>query len=220
MKRSLFILCVNCLTAIVTLSGCSTLQFTEQETCSNHPFIRSPIESYLSQRFPKGAPVRVGVVPFTAPANVAASSDEMPGLGNEIAWRLKNELLASGAFPIVQLLNRQEWPGQREEFRSGNFDSIGMAKAAGFDLVLVGAVENFTSLDSLSIQTKLIEVESGITVWNGRSLVHSNHIDREKTPLSSWFIGRNPSSLPTGSLMDELAHCILEGMLSDEPAPY
>ncbi|MCB0328762.1 MAG: hypothetical protein KDD70_03840, partial [Bdellovibrionales bacterium] len=90
---------------------------------------------------------------------------------------------------------------------------------AGYDLVLVGVIENPRSIDEISAFSKLIEVESGITVWNGRSSVSTNRNTRKKTFPSSWW-SDNTTSLPqTNLLLEELASCLTNNVLHEDPSP-
>ena len=108
--------CVRLLTlfTLVFLAGCSYISRHFEETCNFRAYLRTPFADYVSKRYPLGAPIRVGVIPFSVPANVAAHSNELPGLGNQLAWMVKDELLARGTMPIVEVLNRQDWPGKKE----------------------------------------------------------------------------------------------------------
>jgi hypothetical protein len=115
--------------------------------------------------------VRVGIIPFSAPVNIAYAGSEFPGLGMELTEELQRRLMETGALPIVEILNRQDWPGKKEEFNTGNFHALVMARDAGYDLIIVGSVERVNDLKTLAAMVRLIEVESGTTVYVGRSSV-------------------------------------------------
>jgi hypothetical protein len=176
--------------------------------------------SYLSKRYDKHAPVRVAVIPFSTPANLASRNQEMPGIGNTIAWRLKDQLLASGEFPIVEVFDRQDWPRKKEEFYFGNFGALQMARSAGYDVVLVGNVEEIHSLDSLTAQVKLIDVESGITIFSGRSQVNTNRGEVNEITSGWWFGPRKrPDKFHYPALGEKLAQCLRESILEETPLP-
>ncbi len=203
----------------VLFAGCSTLQLQVEEDCNYRAHLRTPIDLYISKRFPKDAPVRVGILPFSVPANLSGQSDEVPGLGNEIAWRVKEQLLSTGILPIVEVLSRHAWPGRRAEFHTGNFEAIEMARHAGYDLVFLGNIERLSSLDSLTAQGKLVETESGMTVWSGTSTASTNRHNRESIRPHAFFIKREPNKVYTRLLADELAMCIRKNMMSEEVMP-
>ena len=204
---------------MVFFAGCSTLQLQTEEDCKYRAYLRTPVDIYISKRFPKDAPVRVGILPFSVPANLSGQGDEVPGLGNELAWRVKEELLSTGILPIVEVLSRQTWPGKRAEFHTGNFEAIEMARNAGYDLVFIGNVERLTSLDSLSAQGKLIETDSGMTVWSGTSTALTNRNDRETMRPHAFFLKREPNKSYTRLLTDELAMCIRKNLMNEEVMP-
>lgn len=158
----------------------------------------------------------MAVIPFSVPANISTFSTDRPGLGNELAWEVHARLLETQSIPIVEVLNRQDWPGKRDEFFSGNFGAISVAREAGYDLVMVGYVAPVQSLNRLSAHTKIIEVESGITLWYGETVVVS---DRSwMSPLKSTIFYDNtvPNQLTTTQQAHKLAKCIAKDVTSEK----
>jgi hypothetical protein len=143
----------------------------------------------------------------------------LPGLGNELAWAVQRELLSTEIFPVVELLNRQDWPGKKEEFFTGNFGAISYARDAGYDLVLVGYFEPQERLDTWTIHTKLIEIDSGITLWYGTSRVSTSRKDMEEVSSTLGLTNRRPDLLYTNALLSEAAACIARDMFKDPHAP-
>ena len=121
-----------------TLSSCAFLGGHLGESCNTRAWVRMDLEASIHQRVNVQSPVRLGVLPFISPANLATRDDARPGLGTQIAWAVQRELLASDTFPIVQMLAREDWPGRKEEFFAGNFGSLAFARDAGFDLIMIG----------------------------------------------------------------------------------
>lgn len=217
--RKFALLTVTVLTAAI-LAGCSTLNLNNEERCNSRAYVRTPLESFVKQRFPYGAPVRLGIIPFATPENFAARSDQMPGAGKLLARHLQREFLhRQRSATIVEIMNRSDWPGQAEEFYHGNYRSLSMARDAGYDLVLVGVVENPRSVDELSAFGKLIEVASGITIWNGRGIVNTNRNDRKTFPPSSWWLADSPKQPETNLLLEHLAECLAGDALHEDPFP-
>jgi hypothetical protein len=161
----------------------------------------------------------MAVIPFSTPANLAARSNELPGMGNQIAWKVKNELASTSEFPIVEVLNRADWPRKKEEFHTGNYGALNQSRAAGYDLMLVGNIENLTSLDALTANVKVIEVETGITLWSGVTTVSTDRRANSRK-MSSWGFGRHdPAKIHTNLLIDEMAGCVRESLLHQDVLP-
>jgi hypothetical protein len=211
-------LTVNLLTLALAslLSGCSLIWNEHYSTpCNSHAYTRLIVTDYISTRYHSNAPVRTAVIPFSVPANLSAYDAERPGLGNELAWKVQAELLHSGGLPIVEVLNRQDWPGKKEEFFTGNFGAIAQAREAGYDLLLVGYLESIRSADSLAVYTKLIESESGMTIWYGRTEISTIEPDEQR--LRSFFRveDRRPSALYLAPMVDRLSQCLAQAITSE-----
>lgn len=145
----------------------------------------------------------------------------MPGLGNELAWEVQRAILPTGELPIIEVFNRQDWPGKKEEFHTGNFGALAFARQAGYDLVLVGFLYPPRSYDELTADVKLIEVESGTTVYFSRSQAANaahdswvNWIERQ-----TGILERRPELNFTNELVADLAGCISADLLSQTPVP-
>ncbi|MCB0334665.1 MAG: hypothetical protein KDD62_00125 [Bdellovibrionales bacterium] len=218
-------LCVRILTlcCISLLSGCAVykdLRYRYAIPCKNHAHLQFIFEDYVSRRFHSQSPIRVAVVPFSVPANLAYRSAEFPGVGNELAWKLHADLLQSGRIPIVEVFNRQDWPGKKDEFFTGNFGAISFARQAGYDLVLVGNLELPRQLGSLTAQAKLIEVESGVTVWYGESTINESYGDYQRERQWWWWYDKKrPDKLMGNQLVEDLAQCLTNNVLSDDYMP-
>ena len=218
--RAILMPCVKLLTlsAALLLSACSLIRERYAETCNSHAYTQTVLVDHVSSRYPADSPVRMGIIPFTVPANLAAVSAEKPGLGSILAWKTQANLMQSGRLPIVEVLNRQDWPGKREEFFTGNFGAIANAREAGYDLVLVGHLEPLRSMDSMTVEVKVIETESGITLYYGRSVVSSMQPELASIEASFGIASRTPARLASDSLVNEMAACIAESVLEERPA--
>lgn len=185
--------------------------------CKNHAYVRQVLSDYLSTRFHSHAPVRLAVIPFSVPANVSAYSSELPGLGNELAWSVRSELVRHEASPIIEVLNRYDWPGKKDEFFLGNHQAIAVAREAGYDLVLVGLLEGMGSLDEAILHSKLIDVAAGVTVWNGRSTSTRSESLWHQTKDWLDIDRRVPSASRVRPLMNHVANCAVRGILDENP---
>lgn len=205
--------------SMAVFAGCSIVQSHYGESCNSHAYVQTPLSEYINKRFQPHAPVRMAIIPFSVPANLAAQSNEQIGLGIDLAQRLQTQLLEAGAVPIVELLNREDWPGKKEEFTHGNFGAIQFAREAGYDLVLVGMVQPLTSIDRLSVQSKVIEVESGITAWYGQTSVTSWRSDLNKAGADFGLSKRRPDQLFMDDSLNKLTRCIRKDILADKVVP-
>jgi hypothetical protein len=190
----------------LTLSSCTYIQRNVVDDCKNRAFIGSNLKAFVTARFHNPEAVRLGIVPFSSAANLA------PEIGRTLAMRVHQELLPSGDVPIVEIFNREDWPGKRDEFYSGNFGAISIAREAQYDLVLVGMVAPLTRLDEMTLDLKVIEVESGTTAYYGRSVFRTGDDDVNDGLSSLWLSKREPSALVTPRVVDRLARCAVRGL--------
>jgi len=204
------------LALLLCLTSCATINHQVQESCKSHAYIRQGLDGYLTQRFNTGAPVRLGIIPFTVPANLATVSADRPGIDNQLAWRLQADLLNDQRIPIVEFLPRQDWPGKKDEFFTGNFGAIRMGHDAGYDLVLVGYVEPLTSFTKLAAYAKLVDTDSGVTLWYGKSEVLTGR--KMLQDIESYVgIGKNREDIfYSEQMIGALARCLANEVINDE----
>lgn len=201
------------------LSGCAFIHSQVGESCKSRAHVQLILSDYLSHRFDSHSPVRVALIPYSVPANLAADSSQRPGVGNELAWQIHQKLLATGAVPIVEVFNRPDWPQKKDEFFTGNFGALSMAREAGYDLMLVGLVENMRATDELTAHSKLIEVESGVTVWYGTDTAWTRRPEMDIVQDRLFLGDRSPSKMYFGPIVEQLSSCIVNSMTSEEPTP-
>jgi len=200
-----------------TLAGCSVMEARFSDTCNSHAYVRTVLADHISSRYASNAPVRMAIIPFAVPANIAAYDNENPGVGNALAWKIQAGILQSEQIPIAEVLNRQDWPGKKEEFFTGNFGSIGLAREAGYDLVLVGYVEGIADLSTMVAFSKIIETESGMTLWYSKTTAQVSGKKRTDRILAHARMGeRRPDILYTTELIDDLAECIVRDSMSED----
>lgn len=209
------------------LSSCSTVEIVEPKhedpyiqseyglSCKSHAYIKTVLSEYITTRFPSGAPVRMAIVPFSTPANLAEQSSEHPGLGNLLAQQVQARFLEAGEVPIVEIFNRQDWPGKKDEFYTGNFGAIAFARDAGYDLVLVGLLKSPKQINQLAAEAKIIETESGVTVWYGESEGRSEEQKWDRMMAKLGLSTVQPSQLHIDKTADQVARCMVRDMLSE-----
>ncbi len=203
----------TCLHVIVLASlvqnfGCALIGRHSGEWCKTRAYIKTDLEGYINQRFTAKSPVRVGVIPFSVPANLANRGDQMPGLDNQFAWELQRKLLATELFPIIEGLDRQDWPGKKEEFFSGNFGALAYARDAGYDMIVVGYMEPLHRLDTWTIHTKVIEVAGGTTLWFGTSTAYTTRHDMLEVSSTLGMTDRRPDLQYVDALLETITSCV------------
>ena len=138
------------------------------------------------------------------------------GLENRLAQDLHDELLNFKTIPIVEVLPREDWPGKRDEFGTGNFTALKMGRDAGYDLILVGILEPITSLDRLTIYTKLLDADNGVTIWYGKSTVSSDRGYVDSLEVHTGIKNARPAELYTEPIIRELSECAADAIMKDE----
>lgn len=196
-----------------TFFGCSLNKVYYQDPCKTRAYLDGSLLDHVNRRFHSHAPVRMAIIPYSAPANLAGYDNELPGVGNNIAWQLHAEFLHHNELPIVEVLNRQDWPGKKEEFYTGNHGALSLARSAGYDLVLVGSLNELRQIDTMAADTKIIEAESGLTLWYGRTSVQTSKQNLERN--RNWYTlsESDPNNLYLNELVTTLAQCIAASAL-------
>ncbi|MCB0309979.1 MAG: hypothetical protein KDD42_02010 [Bdellovibrionales bacterium] len=199
-------------TAVLLTVGCTFVRSQFGETCKTRAHIPVVLEDYLSRRFATHSPVRIGLIPFSTPANLSGHDIERPGLGNLLVQELHRRLLASGEVPIIEILTRQDWPGKKEEFFTGNYGAIGQARNAGYDLVFVGFVERSRAANQMETHAKLIEVDSGITLWYATTNVETQRSNRSELLASLWLDRERPDQLYIEKMINKTSACLVDSL--------
>lgn len=211
-SRAIILTLLFCFSA----TGCAFIQKRYGEHCNSRAYTQIILADYIRARYVSGSQVRMAVIPFSVPANISYRNIELPGLGNEMAWMVKAEMLRSGIVPIVEVLNRQDWPGKKEEFFTGNFGAIEMARDAGYDLALIGFIDPINSLESASASVKIIDVESGVTIWYGQVRAYTLRNDGNYVAGQLMLDKYDPSRIYSKAVFSKLAACIVEQATQEE----
>ena len=205
---------------IVAITGCNALKWpVEPEQCKVRTYINYPLRTYISARYGDKNPVRTMILPFVVPESFTGANQDIPNFGKEIAAEFAAQLREAGVLPIVELYNVDRWPGRREDFSTGNFQAINLARNAGFDFLLVGYLEDLKADDTFNVQIKLIDISNNITL--NHSLLKATSKDR----LWRREIGRSilvqdvPAIYSFPEITDEAARCGVEALLNEESIP-
>ncbi len=200
------------------LSSCSYIQSNYAEVCKSRAYVKTDLLDYISTRYHMDAPVRMGIYPYSVPANLSNYNSERPGVGEDLARLVHSEMLLSGDIPLVEILNRKDWPGKKEEFFSGNFGAIAQGREAGYDLVLIGFVDRQTDMSSIKAYSKLIDTESGVTLWYGETNAQTNEPKINRLLDDARLSAVTPSKMYFQPMLAKLAQCISGEILKEEPA--
>ena len=201
---------------ILTFSGCALIERRYGETCNTRAYVVTDVEGYLRTRYQRNSPVRLAIIPFTTPANLTPYDPQaVPALGNQFAWRVQAEFLRKQTFPIIEVLDRQDWPGKKDEYFTGNRGALESALNAGYDLALVGSIDQMYRADTYVVNTKLIDIESGITLWYGRHEVTTNRDEMEETSGFFGLTNQRPDLYWHNALLEKGARCIVSEVLRE-----
>lgn len=216
-----FAIKVCAIAAFTNLTGCGVVKIAtyHQEVCKSHAYVQGDLADYITNRFHTEAPVRMAIVPFSVPVNLASSNQGMPDFGYTLAARAQREILKRDGVPIVEILARADWPGKAEEFFRGNFGAIAHARESDYDLVMVGVMERQRALNAATFFGKIIDVENGITVWFGKTTVESDPYPGMSLAYATGLADQRPDQIVSEELFDEGIQCLVEEMVHLEELP-
>ena len=149
----------------------------------------------------------MAVIPFDVPETFARSGPDSRNLGEQLARRFTESFTAVGVVPIVELFNRDNWPGKRAEFYTGNYGALEQSRAAGYDLVMVGYLEPQTNVETLSLATKIIDTQNQTTIWFGRTNATSNAKELNKFYSKTWLGKQRDDLFAFPERFDEMVSC-------------
>ncbi len=182
-------------------------------------YINAGLLEYLSSRYHSEHLPRMAVIPFSVPETFAPGGEESRHFGRELAGLFQRELLRTGELAIVELFNRESWPGKRAEFNSGNYGAIRFARDAGYDLILVGYMDEITNASDLTVYTRLIDTENSATLWFAKTVSFNNDRKRRRIladiPFSTYEDRPDLFAFPERA--ERLAECTTKHILEDDP---
>lgn len=208
------------LVCTAAFAGCSVSSWLPKtEGCKIRTIVNQDLSGYLSTRYHYNQPVRLAVIPFDVPESFARPGDDTHHFGRRLAKNFQEELLQRGLPNIVELFNRENWPGKRDDFFSGNYQSIEYARNAGYDLVLLGHMQDIRDDDQMVVYTKVIDVANSVSIWSAKTTVFSRQrgINRELDMVVKGV--RQPELFPFTEQASELARCTVEEIAHGETVP-
>ncbi len=189
------------------------------EGCNIRTYIDGGLKDYLSTRNSSAQIPRFAIIPFEVPANFTRPGANSERFGHELARMFTRELLRQGDLGIVELFDRENWPGKRAEFFTGNYHAIEIARSAGYDFVIVGYLENIVNESDISVLTRVIDTSNSMTLWYAQSTVSSNErmLRRTYSNMTKGFLVRDqPDSFAFPERLNILVSCSVAGILSDK----
>lgn len=189
--------------------------FSDSVGCKIQTYINADVASYIRSRDHSDRLARTLILPFEVPENFAKSGNELTPFGHQLARRFQQQLLQSGKFPIIEFQD-YHWQGKREEFFSGNFDAIRVAREAGFDFVMVGFLGDVQNENELTVYTKLIDVTGEFTVWHARTIAKSHARGLRRTFASAYIIKNRPDIFSLPQETEKLISCTTSAMLDSK----
>lgn len=207
-----------CLLLIVLqFVGCSFSNLgIPSEGCKTHTYIDLSFPDYLTERFHSKQYVRMAIVPFDVPESFAPAGNDSTHYGRKVAEKFQLEFHKAGIPSIVELFNRDRWPGKRAEFFSGNYGAIQGARDAGYDLVMVGYLEELTDDENLNFYTKIIDTQNQTTVWHAKTKVYSKARAIRSSVSQTGLVKDRPDLFAFPERTNTLAECTVSLITNPE----
>ncbi len=164
----------------------------------------------------------MAVVPFDVPVTFAQPGNEVADYGRELARRFQAEMFRTGEFGIVELFDRDRWPGKRDDFFGGNYQAIKLARDAGYDLVVLGFLETPTNAEELSLNVKIIDTDNQMTIWYGKTDVYARARSQQTFLANLAGLGlatERPDIFHFSERTDDLVYCSVSYILKSEQVP-
>lgn len=199
------------------VSGCGLVQLpVVTEECKIHTYIEARLEDYLSSQYGTQKVVRMAIMPFDVPETFAPPGNDSVHYGRELARKFQAELARTGKVTIVELFNRDRWPGKRAEFFVDNSGAIELARNAGYDLVVVGYMEELKDDSSINLYTKIIDTANRVSLWNAKTEARTN-ARQARNALARLRLDKDRPELFDFPVKTELlAHCTVQRITADD----
>lgn len=192
---------------LISFAACAFIDITDKETCKNHANININLKKYITSRYANKNLIRLGIFPFSVPANFTAKNLDRLDYGTILAQKLQPTLLALGLFSTSELLEYSEWSGKKQEFFSDNLLAIEIGKNIGLDFIVVGYLAPQNHIEKMTLYSKVIDVNSGMTVFYGETVAYNNYLNERKNKADFGLIEYKPSDFKLNEFTDSLMQC-------------
>lgn len=195
------------LITLISFCSCAVLDITESQPCKNHTNINTNLKKYITKRYLNKKLLRLGIFPFSVPANFTAKSLDRLDFGIVIAQKLQPYLLSSNLFTTVELLDYPEWSGKKQEFFANNLQAIEIARNIGLDFVVLGYLSPQNHIEQMTVYSKIIDVNTGITVYYGETTAFNEYLKERKSLKAALTTQYQPSDFRIDDLTQTLMTC-------------
>ena len=161
----------------------------------------------------------MAIIPFDVPAKFAGIHNHQEHYGVRLAKQFQQEFLKTGEVQIVEVFNRKSWPGKTEDFFAGNYQAIQYAYNAGYDLVLVGHMEEIRNEEEFVVFTKLIDTAQGITVWSSKTTAFAKDKEYTRYLAAANLATQRPDLFYFRKQTDLLTACTVNEMIHSDVVP-
>lgn len=192
---------------LISLTACSILDITQKDPCNNHTNINMNLKKYVTTRYTKKKFIRLGIFPFSVPANLTSSSQDRPDFGMVLAQKLQPQILSSGVFTTAEVLNYSEWSGKKQEFFSNNLLAIEIGRNIGLDFIVVGYLAPQNHIEKMTVYTKIIDVNTGITLFYGETTATNTNTPSEKRFWQNYSKEYSPNNFKLDEFTNVLMIC-------------
>ena len=188
----------------------------ETVDCKIRAYLDSGVRDFVSTRYRSHLPVRMAILPFIVPETFAPVGDVSRNFGRELASKFQMALLGTQEISIVELFDRERWPGRKEEFFAGNYKAIQFARDGGYDLLMIGYMEPPINDKDMVVHTKVIDAVNGVTLWHATTTATS--YARQDRKLMSRFemVKNRPDLFAFTERTAELVQCTVNDMFKSE----
>ena len=174
---------------VLFLTGCSLTGIPgKKEECKIRTYVDVGLLDYISSRYHSGQAPRIAIIPFEVPETFAPAGKPSINYGRELAHLFHQELLRGNELSVVEIFDRNNWPGKKAEFFTGDYTALQLARNAGYDFLILGYMEEINNESDITILTRAIDLSNNVTVWYARSTVSSNERVLRRT-YSYWSFG-------------------------------
>jgi len=205
--------------------GCSVgswpFRTVKTEGCKIRTHTNAKLVDYVSGRFSSTTAVRALIIPFDVPESFAGSWNNYHDqhYGRELARLLRAELARTGELGIIELFAQNSWPGKRDEYFVGNYRAIQLAKDAGFQILILGHMEDLKNDEEMVILTKIIDATNNVTIWDAKTMVYSRDRAIGKLMGDMKLLRERPDLFNFPERAEEFAYCTVNFILTREEMP-
>lgn len=183
--------------------------------CKVQAHIDQNFADYLKARYPSKQLVRAGIYPFEVPGTFfLAGGDQTKNFGLKLAEYFQRKFVEHQSPAIVEIFNRDRWPGKREEFFAGNYEALNMARNAGYDLVIVGFMEDPKDDQTFVIHSKVIDTSNNMTIWYGTATVVAHGREYQKNLARFHLASERPDLFYVQERADMAAQCSVDAIMA------